>query len=158
VAHRQLAALQLVTDPTLNEFAPPRLISELLERLRGVVRADGIALVLMRGAGAPRVYSTPDGLHPAGLSERALANVPGDSTSRVVFVQNDPARVAEKSFLSWPEGTSSLITVPVVQAGQVEGTIEVVDRRGRRSTEWEIALMQVVAAWVAGLARDQSDR
>jgi hypothetical protein len=40
----------------------------------------------------------------------------------------------------------------------VEGTIDGVDRRGRRSTEWEIALMQVVAARVAGLARDPGDR
>jgi GAF domain-containing protein len=48
-----------------------------------------------------------------------------------------------------------LLSVPVVYAADVEGTIEVVDRRGRRSTEWEIALLQVVAARVAGLAHDQ---
>lgn len=158
VAQRQLAALQSVTDPSLNEWAPPHLVSELLERLRGVIQADGVALVLMRGVGAPRVYSTPEGLHPGGLSERASPDLSGHSTSRVVFVHNDPARVEEQSFLRWPEGTSSLIAVPLVHAGEVEGTIEVVDRRGRRSTEWEIALMQVVAARVAGLARDPGDR
>lgn len=158
VAQSQLAALQAVTDPSLNEWAPPHLVSELLERLRGVIHADGVALVLMRGVGAPRVYSTPDGLHPGGLSERASPDLSGHASSRVVFVHNDPARVVEQSYLRWPEGTSSLIAVPLVHAGEVEGTIEVVDRRGRRSTEWEIALMQVVAARVAGLARDPGDR
>lgn len=158
VAHRQLAALQSVTDPSLNEWAPPHLVSELLERLRGVIHADGIALVLMRGVGAPRVYATPGGLHPGGISERATLDLSGHAMSRVVFVQNDRARVAEQSSLRWPEGTASLIAVPVVHAGEVEGTIEVVDCRGRRSTEWEIALMQVVAARVAGLARDSGDR
>lgn len=158
IAHRQLGALQAVTDPSLNEWAPPHLISELLERLRFVIHADGIALVRLRGAGAPRVYTTPEGLHPGGLAERTLTGLAGHVISRVVFVQNDPARVAEQSFLRWPDGTSSLIGVPVVHAGEVEGTLEVVDRRGRRSTEWEIALMQVVAARVAGLARDPGDR
>ena len=65
------------------------------------------------------------------------------------------AQVAEQSLLCWPNDTASLLSVPVVYAADVEGTIEVVDRRGRRSTEWEIALLQVVAARVAGLAHDQ---
>jgi len=154
VAHRQLAALQSVTDPTLNGWAPSHLVAELLERVRNAVQADGIALVLMRGANAPRVFSAPDGLHPEGMTGRPLPELSGQAMSRIVLVQNDPARVAEQSLLCWPEGTASLLSVPVVYAADVEGTIEVVDRRGRRSTEWEIALLQVVAARVAGLARD----
>ncbi len=154
VAQRQLAALQSVTDPSLNGWAPSHLVAELLERVRDAVMADGIALVLLRGANAPRVFSTPDGLHPNGLIDRPLPDISGLAISRIVLVQNDPARVAEQSLLAWPEGTASLLSVPVVYAADVEGTIEVVDRRGRRSTEWEIALLQVVAARVAGLARD----
>ena len=50
----------------------------------------------------------------------------------------------------WPETVSSMIVVPVVYAGRVEGTIEVVGLRGRRSTEWEIAVIQVVAGRFAG--------
>lgn len=153
-AQRQLAALQSVTDPSLNAWSAAHLVAELLDRLRDVVHADGIALVLFRGAKAPRVYSTPDGLHPEGVSEKALSGFVGQAGTRVTFVQNDAARVADQSLLCWPAGTTSLIAVPVVQAGEVEGMIEVADQRGRRSTEWEIALVQVVAARVAGLARE----
>lgn len=153
LAQRQLAALQSVTDPSLNAWAPSHLVAELLERVRDAVHADGIALVLMRG-GSPRVFSTPDGLHPEGLVDRPLPELSGQATARITLVQNDPVRVAEQSLLRWSHETASLIAVPVVHAGEVEGTIEVVDRRGRRSTEWEIALLQVVAARVAGLARD----
>lgn len=159
VARRQLAALQSVTDPSMHAWAPSDLVVELLERGRLAIEADGIALVAMRGA-TPGVILTPDGLHPDGLADRAhveRARVQFDqqSTSRIVLVQNDPPRVTEQSLLRWPAGVASLVSVPVVYAGTVEGAIEVVDRNGRRSTEWEIALLQVVAARVAGLARDR---
>jgi hypothetical protein len=55
----------------------------------------------------------------------------------------------------WPEGISSLITVPVVKAGTTQAVVEVANARGRRATEWELALIQVVAARIAGLARDE---
>ena len=143
VAQRQLAALQSVTDPSLNAWAPAHLVAELLERVRAAVNADGIALVLLRGT-RPRVFSTVEGLHPDGLRDGPLPESYGQAPARITVVQNDAERVAEQSLLGWPAATTSLIAVPVVHAGQVEGTIEVADRRGRRSTEWEIALLQVV--------------
>jgi hypothetical protein len=42
----------------------------------------------------------------------------------------------------------------VLHGGRLQGAIEVVDLRGRRSTEWEIALIQVVAARTAGMPLD----
>lgn len=156
IAQQQLAALQSITDPSLNAWAPSHLVAELLERARDAVHADGIALLLSRGATA-RVFSTEVGLHPEGVRDRDRADGsdrPEQATARITLVQNDPPRVREQSLLHWPDETASLIAVPVVHAGELEGTIEVVDRRGRRSTEWEIALLQVVAARVAGLARD----
>jgi GAF domain-containing protein len=72
------------------------------------------------------------------------------SDHRTLVIQNDPARVAELSLAGWPETVSSMIAVPVMYAGRVEGAIEVVGLRGRRSTEWEIAVIQVVAGRFAG--------
>jgi PAS domain-containing protein len=154
LAQRQLATLQSVTDPSLNAWPPSHFVAELLERVRIAVNADGIALVLMKGLATPRLFSTVEGLHPQGLANKRMPDLSATSAARIAFVQNDAARVVEESLLLWPDGISSLIAVPVVHAGDVEGIIEVVDRRGRRSTEWEIALVQVVAARVAGLARD----
>jgi PAS domain S-box-containing protein len=145
VAHRQLATLQHVTDPSLYALPTADVVTALLDRLREAVDADGVALV--RGSGPRRrVVAAGEGLQPTGAIE------PADqiADSRTLLIQNDPARVAEMSLAGWPETVSSMIAVPIVYAGRVEGTIEVVGLRGRRSTEWEIAVIQVVAGRFAG--------
>jgi PAS domain S-box-containing protein len=145
VAHRQLATLQHVTDPSLYALPTADVVTALLDRLREAVDADGIALV--RGTGPRRrVVAATEGLQPAGAPDR----VDRTPDQRTLLIQNDPARVAEMSLAGWPESVSSMITVPVTYAGRVEGTIEVVGLRGRRSTEWEIAVIQVVAGRFAG--------
>lgn len=154
LAQRQLAALQSITDPSLNEWPTSELLDELLERLRQAVQADGIALIAT-GGGRALVRAAIGGLQPNGPARAGLPDLGGRATSRVVLVHNDETRLAEQSLLAWPAGTTSLISVPIVQDGHVEGAIEVVDRRSRRSTEWEMALVQVVAARMAGVSHDR---
>ena len=77
-------------------------------------------------------------------------------TTRTVMIHNDPAAVAEMSAAVWPDDVSSLIAVPLVRAGSTTAVLEVVNRTGRRATEWEIALVQVVAARMAGFLEDES--
>ena len=72
------------------------------------------------------------------------------------MIHNDPAAVAEVSAAVWPDDVSSLIAVPLVRAGSTTAVLEVVNRTGRRATEWEIALVQVVAARMAGFLEDGS--
>ena len=145
VAQRQLATLQHVTDPSLYALPTADVVTALLDRLREAVDADGVALV--RGQDSRRrVVAATEGLQPIGGTERP----DGASDHRTLLIQNDPARVAEMSLAGWPETVSSMIAVPVMYAGRVEGAIEVVGLRGRRSTEWEIAVIQVVAGRFAG--------
>src|SRR5439155_942789 len=98
-----------------------------------------------------RVVAASDGLQPTGAADRAdqIAD------PRTLLIQNDPARVAEMSLAGWPDTVSSMIAVPVMYAGRIEGTIEVVGSRGRRSTEWEIAVVQAVAGRFAGRTRGE---
>jgi hypothetical protein len=74
------------------------------------------------------------------------------------MIHNDSAAVAEVSAAVWPDEVSSLIAVPLVRAGSTTAVLEVVHRTGRRATEWEIALVQVVAARMAGFLGDGSYR
>jgi len=60
------------------------------------------------------------------------------------------------SAAAWPDDVSSLIAVPLVRAGSTTAVLEVVNRTGRRATEWEIALVQVVAARMAAFLQDDS--
>ena len=155
LAQRQLATLRAVTDPALNELAPSDLAVELLDRVRAAVSADGVALVVARTIQSKRLLSSSSGLRPDGLrDERAIDTLTG-SGSRIVLIQNDRERVSERSLLRWPAEVGSLIAVPVVHAGDIVGSLEVVDVKARRSTEWEIALIQVAAARIAALARDR---
>ena len=155
LAQRQLATLRAVTDPALNELSPSDLAVELLDRVRAAVSADGVALVVARTIQSKRLLSSSGGLRPDGLrDERAIDTLTG-SGSRIVLIQNDRERVSERSLLRWPADVGSLIAVPVVHAGDIVGSLEVVDVKARRSTEWEIALIQVAAARIAALARDR---
>ena len=72
------------------------------------------------------------------------------------MIHNDPAAAAEVSAAVWPDDVSSLIGVPLVRAGSTTAVLEVVNRTGRRASEWEIALVQVVAARIAGFLEDES--
>jgi hypothetical protein len=155
IAHRQLATLQHVTDPMLNLLPPAQTAVALLDRLRAAIDADGVALIRI-GPFRRRIVSLNDTLLAQGAAERRQNDARSPQDDRILVIQNDAARVAASSLVNWPETVSSLIAVPVVSGGTIEGTIEVVGMRSRRSTEWEIALVQVVAARIAGRLQDES--
>ena len=154
VAHRQLATLQHVTDPSLSLLGTSQAVPAVLERLRTALHVEGVAFIPIERA--RRVVIATEGLEPADVTDRWP---PPDTRAlqggRILVVHNDPARVAVESGARWPGEASSLAIVPVISGSRFEGTIEVVGVKPRRSTEWEIALAQVAAAQIA--ARLQRD-
>jgi PAS domain S-box-containing protein len=153
VATRQLALLHHVTDPSLNALAGPAFITTILDRLRSAIEADGVALVYMERL-RRRVLHAAGGLP----CERGLALPPLDlrrfDAGRTVMIHNDAAGVAESSVAGWPGDVTSMKAVPVVRAGSAQAVMEVVNRRSRPATEWEIVLVQVAAARIAGFLQD----
>ncbi len=147
-ARMQLAALESLTDPSLNPLGGDEVVGELLERLRGVVGADGAALV-QPGRGGTAVV-TAGGLQPAGgpidAEGQRLA------AGRVAVVHNDAARVAQVSALRWPATAASLLVVPVLHDGRVWSAIEVVSERPRQVSDWDVALARVAADRLAAVA------
>lgn len=153
LAHRQMSSLRSVTDQYLDTIPALDGAAGLLERLRTEVAADGIAIVRSRRF-RPAVFPAPEGLQPD--PER----IHGDLTKRghrTQLIHNDPERVSEMTTVGWPEDVRSLIAVPIVRAGETEGMIEVAYLHGRRSTEWEIALIQMVAVRAVSLLQETSD-
>jgi PAS domain S-box-containing protein len=155
LAQRQLLTLQDLTDPTLNSLSAVQIVSELLNRLRLAIHADGIALV-HSGRHPRHLFCASEGLQCQRVHQRPGAAI-GAGTNRTIVIHNDLAAVAEVSAAVWPEDVSSLIAVPLLRAGSARGVVEVVNRTGRRDTEWEIALVQVVAARIAGVLGDESN-
>ena len=154
LAQRQLLTLQDLTDPTLNLLGAVQFVSELLDRLRLAIHAEGIALVHF-GRYPRQLFCASEGLQCQRVHQRPGAAVTTD-TARTVMIHNDRAAVAEVSAAVWPDDVSSLIAVPLVRVGSTTAVLEVVNRTGRRATEWEIALVQVVAARMAGFLEDES--
>jgi PAS domain S-box-containing protein len=154
LAQRQLSALEDVTDPTLNSLDDVQFVAELLDRLRTAIKAEGIALI-HPGHVPHHVFCASSGLQCQRGTHRPVVDMDND-TARTLMIHNDRSGVAELSAALWPDDVSSLIAVPVVRAGSTQAVMEVVNRTGRRATEWEIALVQVVAARIAGFLDDES--
>jgi PAS domain S-box-containing protein len=154
-AQRQLETLQHVTDPSLNSLESAEFVTTLLERLRTAIDAEGIALVRL-GRFRRRVFAATGGLQCVRGVTAPVADLGGGDPGRTLMIHNDAAAVLESSAAVWPVGVSSLMSVPVVRAGARQAVMEVVNRTGRRATEWEIALVQVAAARIAGFLRDDS--
>ena len=154
LAQRQLSTLQDLTDPTLNSLGDVEFVTELLDRLRTAIKAEGIALIHF-GRLPHHLFCASSGLQCQRGNHRPVVDVKTD-TARALMIHNDPSGVAEVSAVVWPDDVSSLIAVPLVRAGSKQAVMEVVNRTGRRATEWEIALVQVVAARIAGFLEDES--
>jgi hypothetical protein len=145
LAQRQLVTLQELTDPSLNALDPEQFVSELLDRLRSAIDAAGVALVHV-GRHRVHLLCASEGLQSQRVNQRSGAA----DRVRTVMIHNDAAAVAEVSAAVWPDDVSSLIAVPLVRAGSTSAVLEVVNRTVRRASEWEIALVQVVASRIAG--------
>jgi len=147
LAQEQLASLEVVTDPYLNAVPGAEALTVLLDRLRTEVHADGIAIVRRAGL-RPRLFCAANGIRPEPPD---AGSVRDDRVGRALLIHNDEARVADMTVAGWPAGVRSLIAVPLLQNGEFHATMEVVYQRGARSTDWEIALIQVAAARAANL-------
>jgi PAS domain S-box-containing protein len=153
-AQRQLSTLQELTDPALNALDAVQFVSELLDRLRAATHAAGIALVQF-GRPGPHLLSATEGVQPREVRQRPGTTVTTGS-ARTMMIHNDRSAVAQMSAAVWPDDVSSLIAVPLVRAGSATAVLELVHRAGRRATEWDIALVQVVAARMAGFLEHES--
>jgi hypothetical protein len=155
-ARTQLTSLQSVTDPSLNTLqGNAEILTTLLNRLRSAIEADGVALCSIEGRSG-RIFSASDGLTPLGAVRKSLPDFRDYQARRATLIHNDPERVADGSLCGWPADVTSLIAVPVFQNGRLQLVVETANRQARRSTEWELALIQVVAERAAGLLRQES--
>ncbi len=146
---QQLAALENLIDPSLNPSGGPEMVIELLERLRATVGAAGAALV-RPGRSGDAIFAAR-GVQPVSGFRRNVAQAVHLAPGRVALVHNDPGQVERLSALDWPSDVTSLMIVPVVHDGRVWSTIEVASERPRRATDWDVALVRIVADRLAAV-------
>ena len=152
VARQQLTTLQSVTDPALNTLDGDDLVTSLLDRMCVALGADGVAVYCFEGLGG-RIFSANSGISPLGRNKSRQPAFSDYKNGRTALIHNDAGRVVDTSLCVWPDDVTSLIAVPVLHTGRLQLVVEVANYRARRSTEWELALIQVVAERAAGLLR-----
>jgi hypothetical protein len=146
----QLQRLELLTDPALSELSTGGVLDELLQRLQTTLSADAAVLVDVRDPNTPAVFGPPASTVAVrrDVLKKAAA---GQRSTRIHLVQNDPERLSDTSVIAWRTPIATLVSAPVVCAGATLGVVEIAMERARRWTDWDTALLRVVAdraAWV----------
>jgi GAF domain len=147
----QLQRLEALTDPALSELPTALVLDELLHRIQTTLAADAAVLVDARDPNTPVAYGPSGATIPVRRETLKRKLSVGQRSSRVHLVQNDPERLAEISVMAWRNPVATLVSVPVACAGATLGVVEVAMYRARRWTDWDTALLRIVAdraAWV----------
>jgi GAF domain len=141
-ARRQLAAIEALTDPSLDPHAGPAGVREVLERLRTTIGADGVAHVDTGDLPARLLAAV-------GLQPQRSSLGPVDSSAliagRVALIHNDPTRIEQVSGVKWPRSVQSLMIVPVIHKGRVWSAVEIATEHPKPATDLDVALARIVA-------------
>ncbi len=147
-AHRQLQAVQFVTDTALSSLAIDDLLSDLLQRLRAVVEVDTSAILLLDEAGEqliPRAasgYEQEEGAMriPVGAGFAGRVAVEREA---VAIEDVDPGQLVNPALRS--AGVRALLGVPLLVGERLLGVLHVGSLTPRRFSPEDGRLLQLVA-------------
>ena len=145
----RIARLQAITDAALVHLSLDQLFEELLGRLRDLLHADSVTVLLLDPvARVLRIRATSGLERPA--EERV--DVPlGVGVAGRIASQKRPAVIGDlgragavSPFLG--RRLRSLVGVPILRAGQVRGVLHAGSLRPRRFTQEDVSILELVAA------------
>jgi K+-sensing histidine kinase KdpD len=154
-----LERLHYVTDSTLAHLTVDELLNELLDRVRDTLLVDATAVLLFDKDEQTLVVMAargPDGQRTRGARvtlSGALTAQP--STDRRATVVADVARAEPDLPLMRGEGVTSLMSAPLMVAGDMLGLLQVGTLQPRAFADEEAQLLQLVADRAA-LALDRA--
>jgi serine phosphatase RsbU (regulator of sigma subunit) len=165
VSDERLRRILSVTDTALSKLAPEALFDELLERIRGLVKADTAAIMLLDQDNQQLVTVAGVGLEDEvhqgfrlnvgdGFAGRVAA-----SRAPVIIDHVDDTTVASPILRA--TGVITLVGVPMLSHGQLVGVLHLGTFARREFSEHDIALLQLVADRAASASQAnhiQADR
>ena len=149
----RLRQLETVTDAALAHLDSEKLLSELLERVRGELAADTATVLLLDHTGSQLLAVAALGIEEEvsqGVRVRVGEGFAGRvaATRRPVIVDHvDETTVANP--LLWELGLRALLGVPLLSGGRLVGVLHVGSTTPRRFTEHEVGLLQLVGDRIA---------
>jgi PAS domain S-box-containing protein len=145
----RMARLQSITDAALVHLSLDQLFEQLLGRLRNLLGADSVTVLLLDpGAGVLRIRAT------SGLErdpEERLEVPLGVGVAGRIAAQKRPTVIGDlgrvravSPFLG--RRLRSLVGVPILRHGEVRGVLHAGSIRPRRFSQEDVALLELVAA------------
>jgi len=164
-AEDKLRDLQFIADAELSRLDAEQLLTELLDRLKDIMRADTAALLLLDDAGTHLVATAASGLEeevrqgvriPVG---RGFAGRIAAERRPVIIDHVDHTNVINPILLA--KGIRSLIGAPLLASGSVVGVMHVGSLGQREFTDDDASLLQLAAdraAVAVQILRSRADR
>ncbi|MBO0808438.1 MAG: SpoIIE family protein phosphatase [Actinobacteria bacterium] len=161
-ADDRLRDIQSITDAALSQLDEPNLLTELLDRARGVLQADTAALLLLDQHSGQLVAAAANGLEdevrqgvrvPLG---KGFAGLIAAERKPVILQHVDHHNVLNPILLA--KGIRSLVGVPLIASGEVIGVLHVGSLTPREFTPHDADLLQLAADRAALAVQSQLAR
>ena len=145
----RLRAIQSITDAALSRLDDHELLTELLDRIREILRADTVAVLLLDFSAGQLIATAAAGLEeevrqgvriPVG---RGFAGRIAAEHRPVILDRVDHTTVLNPILLA--KGIQSMMGVPMVARGRVTGVMHVGSLTPRRFTSHDVELLQLAA-------------
>jgi serine phosphatase RsbU (regulator of sigma subunit) len=158
----RLRAIQSITDAALSRLDDHELLIELLDRIREILRADTVAVLLLDFSAGQLVATAAAGLEeevrqgvriPVG---RGFAGRIAAEHRPVILDRVDHTTVLNPILLE--KGIRSMMGVPMVARGRVTGVMHVGSLTPRQFTSHDVELLQLAADRAAAAVRSMAAR
>ena len=145
----RLRAIQSITDAALSRLDDHELLMELLDRIREILQADTVAVLLLDFSAGQLIATAAAGLEeevrqgvriPVG---RGFAGRIAAEHRPVILDRVDHTTVLNPILLA--KGIRSMMGVPMVARGRVTGVMHVGSLTPRRFTSHDVELLQLAA-------------
>ena len=145
----RLRAIQSITDAALSRLDDHELLTEILDRIREILRADTVAVLLLDFSAGQLIATAAAGLEeevrqgvriPVG---RGFAGRIAAEHRPVILDRVDHTTVLNPILLA--KGIQSMMGVPMVARGRVTGVMHVGSLTPRRFTSHDVELLQLAA-------------
>jgi phosphoserine phosphatase RsbU/P len=155
----RLRRLEVLTDPALVHLDATELLEELIDRVRELLRADTVAVLLLDASGSELIARAARGLEeevrqglrlPLG---RGFAGRIASTRAPVMLDRVGPDTVVNP--ILWEKGVRSLLGVPLIADGTLLGVMHVGSLHERVFDDHDATLLQLAASRIALSMRSQ---
>jgi sigma-B regulation protein RsbU (phosphoserine phosphatase) len=161
-AAARLRDIQSIIDAELSRLDDEELLTELVERTRGVLGADTAAVLLLDSSSGQLIATAAAGLEEEVLQGvripvgRGFAGRIAAEHRAVILDRVDHTTVLNPILMA--KGVRSMVGVPLIASGKVIGVMHVGSLTGRKFTDQDVELLQMAADRAAAAVQSMTAR